>query len=85
MEIGEVVFSKAGRDSGRFFIVTEVVDDTFVLIADGGLRKLSKPKKKKIKHLTSTGEIIETIAKKLSDKTKVFDKELGSALRAYNN
>lgn len=84
MEIGEVVFSKAGRDSGKFFIVTEIVDDTFVLIADGGIRKLNKPKKKKIKHLSPTGDIIENIARKLIEGSKVFDKELGSALRAYN-
>lgn len=84
MEIGEVVFSKAGRDKGRFFIVTEIVDDTYVMIADGGVRKLGKPKKKKIRHLKATGEIIGNIAKKLKEGAKVFDKELGSALRAYN-
>lgn len=84
MEVGEVVFSRAGRDSGRFFVVVEIVDDTFVMLADGSLRKLAKPKKKKIKHLKSTGDVIESIAKKLKEGTKVFDAELGSALRAYN-
>jgi len=44
------VFSIAGRDSGRLFLVTEVAGD-YALIADGKLRRLEKPKRKKIRHL----------------------------------
>ena len=46
--IGQIVVSKAGRDAGRAFVIVGVADDAHVLIADGQLRGLSRPKKKKI-------------------------------------
>ena len=48
---GRVVLSTQGRDEGRYFIVLEVIDENFVLMADGLTRKLANPKKKKVKHL----------------------------------
>ena len=35
MEIGRVVLSRQGRDAGRCFVVLQVVDDQYVLMADG--------------------------------------------------
>ncbi len=83
IELGSVVFSKAGRDAGRFYIVTEIVSDEFVKIADGELRRIDKPKLKKIKHLKVEG-VNEKLAAKLSEGKKVFDAEIRSNLRAYN-
>lgn len=51
LETGEIVLSRAGRDRGRAFVVTEVLDADYVLLADGALRTLNRPKKKKRKHL----------------------------------
>jgi len=48
---GKFVLSAAGRDKDRIFAVTDVIDESFVFIADGMLRKIEKPKKKKLKHL----------------------------------
>ena len=48
---GRVVLSTQGLDEGRYFIVLEVIDENFVLMADGLTRKIDHPKKKKIKHL----------------------------------
>jgi len=84
MELGQVVYSKAGRDSGRYFVVVEIVDDVFVKIADGDLRKIKKPKLKKIKHLKSNGDKLDKIAEKLIQGAQVFDSELRSALKAFN-
>ena len=50
-ETGRVVQSRQGRDAGRCFVILQVVDDQFVLMADGLTRKLDHPKKKKFKHL----------------------------------
>lgn len=83
IELGSVVFSKAGRDAGRFYIVTEIVSDEFVRIADGELRRIDKPKLKKIKHLRVEA-VNEKLAEKLRDGKKVFDAEIRSNLRAYN-
>lgn len=51
--VGRVAVSKAGRDKNRCFLICEIVDDEFVLVVDGALRKLSRPKKKKLKHLAA--------------------------------
>ncbi|MDO5022013.1 MAG: KOW domain-containing RNA-binding protein [Eubacteriales bacterium] len=50
---GIVVKSQKGRDKGRLFMVLYQVDADFVMVCDGKLRKLDKPKKKRCKHLTA--------------------------------
>ena len=57
-KVGQVVFSKAGRDKGKPLIVLEEKDD-FVLVVDGKERPLSRPKKKNPKHLVRTNTVIE--------------------------
>ncbi len=83
--VGSVVFSKAGRDKGNFFMVLEILDDAYVNIVDGEIRKLDRPKRKKIKHLKNTNDVLETIAVKVIKGTKIFDAEVFSALRKYNS
>ena len=53
--LGTVVISKAGRDAGRYFVILDIADDAHVYICDGDLRKVQKPKKKKLKHLQALG------------------------------
>jgi ribosomal protein L14E/L6E/L27E len=57
LQIGQFVKSKAGRDKGNVLIVFGIVDEQYVLVVDGDLRKLEKPKKKKVKHLSKIGEV----------------------------
>ena len=68
MEIkrGAMVKSKAGRDKGRMFLVIDIVDGNYALISDGNLRRIEKPKKKKILHLEATG---------YAKTSEVFEKE----------
>ena len=80
VKVGSVVISKAGRDSGKPFMVVEVVDAQYVHIADGVIRKLATPKKKKLKHLAATSYSLDGIGEKLNDGKKVFDAEIKSAL-----
>lgn len=83
-DLGTVVYSKAGRDKGRFYTIIKIVDENFVLIADGDKHKLETPKLKKKKHLKPTGEKLASIAEKLENGKQLHNKELVSALRAYN-
>jgi ribosomal protein L14E/L6E/L27E len=53
MTRGTVVFSKAGRDKGRAMVVLEA-DGEFLMLADGRLRTIERPKKKKVKHVQPT-------------------------------
>jgi large subunit ribosomal protein L14e len=85
VEVGRVVESKAGRDKGRLLLITGIVDEQYVTIADGDLRVLERPKKKKLKHLRLRPQILSSIAEKLASGTKVFDAELRSALRAIKD
>lgn len=79
---GQVVYSRAGRDAGRMFIVTEVADLNYVLIADGDLRKIEKPKKKKIRHLEVTDIVIEQLSEKLKKGLRINNSEIRKALNS---
>lgn len=62
VERGRLARSKAGRDKGRLCVVTEVLDENFVLTQDGRLRTLDRPKKKRKKHLAPLPARNEDIA-----------------------
>lgn len=69
INIGQVVRSTKGRDKGRYFIVIGKLDDNHLLIVDGDIRKIEKPKKKKVKHLMKLDIIsTETIERLNSNK-----------------
>ena len=78
--LGELVKSTSGRDAGRFFVIMEIIDENKVYITDGMLRKIAKPKKKKVKHLELEPVVFEQIAQKFADGARVFDQEVASAI-----
>lgn len=51
----DIVFSLAGHDKGRAYIVLRQEGDRLVL-TDGKLRKLDKPKKKNLRHTAYGGK-----------------------------
>lgn len=81
---GDIVLSKAGRDKNKHFIVLETVDENFVMIADGNLRKVDSPKRKKCKHLENTGNKSEFIKEKLGEGVRVTNPDLKKELAEYN-
>jgi ribosomal protein L14E/L6E/L27E len=72
---GMVVMATAGKECDRLFVVTET-NEKFAMIADGKKRKLANPKKKSLKHLRFTDNIIE-----MNDMT---DKKLRNVLRTLS-
>ena len=64
--IGRIVLSTAGRDRDRYFVIVGEYDGTYVQIADGRLRHMDSPKKKKLKHCRPVSfagmECVEKIA-----------------------
>jgi ribosomal protein L14E/L6E/L27E len=68
---GQMVISKAGRDHGKYFIVLQVVDEQFLLLVDGDLRKVEKPKLKKIKHVQKTNHISQFVVDRLDRQEKI--------------
>jgi ribosomal protein L14E/L6E/L27E len=81
--LGQVVYSKAGRDIGKIFLITKLIDANYVYISDGDLRRVENPKKKKIKHLVITKDIIDTISQKISTECKVSNAEIRKALLEF--
>ena len=81
---GLVVKSKAGRDKGDLFIVIRT-EGEFAYIANGNLRKVDRPKKKKLKHLEVTDYVSEFVQNRLKTLGKVTNQELRNALAEYLN
>ena len=72
---GQIVYSKAGRDKGRVYVVLNV-DGGYAYLADGTLRGVGNPKKKKLMHIqpvNSVGPDIKT------------DHDIRKALKEYEN
>jgi large subunit ribosomal protein L14e len=78
--LGQVVISRAGRDTGKKFVVVGIIDDLFVEISDGDLRRVEKPKKKKIKHLKATDDRVQSVEEKLKSGIRVTNAEMRKAL-----
>ena len=74
-QLGSVVKAKAGRDSGGFFAVVGL-EEEYCFIADGKSRKLERPKRKNIKHLSFTNSVI--------DLSEITDKKLRTALKQFS-
>ena len=81
---GLVVKSKAGRDKGDLFIVIRT-EGEFLYIANGNLRKVDRPKKKKLKHLEVTDYVSEFVKNRIETLGKVTNQELRNALAEYLN
>ena len=80
---GMVVRSTAGRDKGDLFIVISREGD-YAYLANGELRKVDRPKKKKLKHLQPSHTVSEFIKNKLETAGKVTNSEVRKALSEYN-
>lgn len=61
--VGQLCYSKQGRDKDKVYIVYEIVDEDYILVVNGKDRTISNPKKKNKKHL-----------QKINQKIKGFDK-----------
>ena len=71
---GSVVRAKAGRDKGDYFIVTDILNSSKVLISDGKHRKVQKPKLKNVIHL----EVTTTVAQDITT-----NRQIKSFLKSY--
>ena len=76
---GIVVFSKKGRDKGRYFVVLYTLDAEFVMMADGDTRKLDHMKKKRRKHLAACPHEFPELLM-LQEKGQLKDSDIRKAL-----
>ena len=84
VRVGTRVRSTAGRDKGVDFIVI-AVEGEYLSLADGDLRKVDRPKRKKLKHVQASADYSEFIADKLAVTGKVTNAEVRKALAEINS
>ena len=75
LRISDVVVSLAGRDRGQMFYVIGT-EGVYTLLANGKDRKLEKPKRKKVKHVSKVLRAETRVAAKLLAGDKVLNSEL---------
>ncbi len=85
IKLGQIVVSCSGRDKLKPFIVVEIVDDEYVRLVDGKIRKVAKTKLKKVKHIKVTNTISEKTANKLKDNKNLLDEEIRKILEEFEN
>ena len=83
--IGGICQSTQGRDKGKYYLIKAIYTDGTVGVVDGNFKKLVSPKRKNLKHLHLLPEKAEARATKLEEGRQVFDTEVYSALKTYNN
>lgn len=79
--LGKVVHSKSGRDKGKYFIIIGIIDAEYVYISDGDLRKIEKPKKKKLKHLGFTNLMADEIREAILSDGRISNSKIRKFLK----
>jgi len=80
--IGQLVSSLQGRDSGMFYLVMKVDNESRVLVADGDGRKVEKPKRKNIKHLKFYDTVAKDIFAKAQTGKRVTNEDVQKELKS---
>lgn len=83
-QIGWIVRSEAGHDTGDVLCVVAAAQDGRLLLADGKRRKLAGPKFKKLRHVSILERSFDhAVIRKLQNSQTVSDRELRSALATF--
>jgi len=81
LRVGQLVRSKAGRDAGSYFLVVGVQNARWVMVADGRLRKVGRPKKKNVKHLEAFSLRVKEAEARFAPTSVVTDHYVAEALQ----
>ncbi|MBR5947530.1 MAG: KOW domain-containing RNA-binding protein [Clostridia bacterium] len=68
--------SKVGHDKGSFLVIVGVEDEGHVLLSDGRLRTIEKPKKKKLRHIAVQSAFSKELHEKLVSGSPIQNAEL---------
>lgn len=83
-ELGQIVKSTAGRDTGQFFIIIHM-DEQYIYLVDGDSRRLETPKKKKKKHVQITHAVALSIADRINNDDKLSNADIRRSLKDFIN
>ena len=82
-KIFEIVKSIAGHDKGNIYLISEILNQDYVLLIDGKNKKILNPKKKKIKHIKSLKSVEIGLENIFKDKSRINDGEIRKILKKY--
>lgn len=74
-EVGMLAKALAGHDFGKLYVIVGV-DDDYVYLADGKIRTMEKPKKKKKKHVQLIKETQQTVIDKIRNNEKIQNEDI---------
>ncbi len=83
MNAGDFGRSKKGHDKGRLYVVTGISKNGEVLLCDGSIRPLAKPKKKNIIHVQPVIHIDEKYKEMCLQNGRFHDEGIKRAIRIY--
>ena len=75
LSLGQIVFSKSGRDKGFPFIIVGI-EGNYVWLADGKMRHADKPKMKKRMHIQPLKTIATDINRKITERFICLQKNI---------
>ncbi|MDD4237560.1 MAG: KOW domain-containing RNA-binding protein [Desulfotomaculaceae bacterium] len=82
VQIGRLVCSMQGRDSGRYYLVVGSVNDTRILLTDGEVRKVENPKIKNVKHLKFYDMIAGEVFNKATNGKRITNVDVRKELKS---
>ncbi|CAM4482855.1 KOW domain-containing RNA-binding protein [Paenibacillus tarimensis] len=81
--IGRIVKVLRGKGQDGLAVIIGIVDDRFVLIADGDKRRFDDPKKKSLLHLELTEAISSEVVNSMQETGRVTNAKLRFAIQKY--
>lgn len=75
----DIVLSRSGRDKGRLMMVLDT-DAEYLLLADGRLRRVESPKRKKRRHVRFVAHSQGDAAQRLREGSKLSNSDVRRAL-----
>lgn len=72
--------SLAGHDKNKLYVII-AVENEYVYLVDGRIRKLDRPKKKKLKHVQMDSRISESIRFKINSCAALRDEDIKRAIK----
>jgi ribosomal protein L14E/L6E/L27E len=85
LQVGQIVSITQGRDAGQYAVIIKILDERFVVLADGDKRKFDRPKKKNIHHLEFFDYVSPEVQNSMKETGRVTNGKLRFALTKYVN
>ncbi|MGC4378205.1 KOW domain-containing RNA-binding protein [Fictibacillus sp. Mic-4] len=84
-KVGQIVRIKKGRDAESLSVIVNILDDRYVLIADGDKRKFDRAKRKNLNHLELLDFISPEVARSILETGRVTNGKLRYAVAKFSD